>query len=154
MDDVKPTRHRFEFFATEMQDRTNAGGAISELAGVRIDQSDEALDVGCRNGRVHGEHRRRNPDPADRSEIAYRVIRYVLVQRRIDSVRRHRRHQQGISVGRGFCDGIGADVAACTGFVLHHELLSQQLSHLRSHKAPNDVGRAAGSEGNHHAHRS
>jgi hypothetical protein len=102
---------------------------------------------------VHPEQRRRHADLPDRREIAHRVIRHVLVQSRIDGVGRHRRHQQGVTVGWRLCDQIGADVAAGAHLVLHHELLPQQVRHLRTHDARDRVGRAAGGEGNDDADR-
>ena len=120
--------------------------------GLALSQSDEALDVGRSNGRVHEQQRRRYSDPPDRREVADRVVWQVFVQSGIDGIGGHRRHQQRVTVGVGLCDRVGADIAAGTDPVLDHELLSQQFSHLRSHNAPDDVGRAAGSERNNHLH--
>jgi hypothetical protein len=58
------------------------------------------------------------------------------------------------TVARRLCDQIGADVAAGAHLVLHHELLPEQVPHLRAHHARDGVGRAAGGEGNDDADRS
>jgi hypothetical protein len=58
-----------------------------------------------------------------------------------------------VTVRWGLCDQIGADVAAGADLVLHHELLPQQVCHLRAHHARDGVGRAAGGEGHDDADR-
>ena len=103
---------------------------------------------------MHAEQRRRHARRANGREIAHRIVGHLLVEARIDGVGRHRRHQQRVAVGRGFCDHIGADVAARAHLVLDDELLAEKLAHTRAHDARDRIGRTAGGKRNHHADRS
>ena len=102
---------------------------------------------------MHAEQRRRYADLRDRREIAHGIVGHVPIEARIDGVRGDRRHQQRVAVGRRLRDLIGADIAARAHPVVHHELLAQQLSHLRAHDARDGVGRTTGGEGDDHANR-
>lgn len=145
--------HRPELFAAQVKDRTDTRRAERIFAGVGFQQRDQALHVGRRNGRIDNEQCRRHAHAPDRREIADRVVGHVFVQAGIDGVGRHRRHQNGVAVGRRLGDVIGADVAARPRTVLDDELLMQHFAHLRTHDAADNVGRTTGREWDDHAHR-
>jgi len=72
---------------------------------------------------VDDQHVGRDRDQADRGEILDRSVGHLRVQARVDGVRRQRAHHHRVAVRRRLGDGVGPDVAAGAGLVLHHDLL-------------------------------
>jgi hypothetical protein len=68
---------------------------------------------------------------------------------RIHHEGRVRGHQQGVAVGRGFCNVFGADLAVGAGLVLDHRLLSEGFGQTLPKRAGEHIGDAAGRERNH-----
>ena len=58
--------------------------------------------------------------------------------------------QQRVAVRRGAGHGLGRDVAAGAAAVLHHEALLEAVVELGRNQPPDDVGEAAGREGDDH----
>src|SRR5262245_36000900 len=59
-----------------------------------------------------------------------------------------------VAVRDGLGDRVGADIAACAGAVLDHDLLAEPVAQLLRDDARNDVRAAAGREGYDQADRS
>src|SRR2546425_6034286 len=102
---------------------------------------------------MYGEDAGRDAHLPDGREILDWIVGHLLVEPGIDRMRRHRRHQQRVAVRRRFRDDIGADIAARAGPVLHHEWLSEQLRHSRTHDACDGIRRTAGGERHHQPYR-
>ena len=56
-------------------------------------------------------------------------------------------HQHGIAIGRGLGGGVGGQIAAGAGLVLHDDTLPQRCGHGLGQGAGDEVGAAAGGEG-------
>ena len=85
------------------------------------------------------------------SKIAHRIE--TLVRRDGDVDReRLRAEVQRVAVGRRLRGLRRADIAAGAGAVLDHDLLAPHLAELLADDARQRVERAAGAEGDHHAH--
>ncbi len=102
---------------------------------------------------MYREDARCDPHLPDRREILDWIVGHLLVEPGIDCMRRHRRHQQRVTVGGRFRDDIGADVAARAGPVFHHERLSEQVRHSGAHDAGDGVRRTTGRERHHESDR-
>ena len=76
----------------------------------------------------------------------------LLIELRAARERREREEQR-VAVGRALGDVVGADDARARRPVLHHEALPQALAQVLRQDAADDVGAAAGREGDDHAHR-
>ena len=151
MHHVEASGERFELLAAEMQDRSDAGGAVAEFPRVRLDQRDQALHVLHRQRGIDREQRRRHPDLRDRREVADRIVRHLGIEARIDRVGRHRRDEERVAVRRGLRDHVGAEIAARAAPVLDHELLAEEFTELVRHDPADDVGRTASRERHHQA---
>ena len=79
-------------------------------------------------------------------------IRQLLVERGRDRVV-GRDEQQRIAVRRRTDRGGGGDVAAGTGAVFHHELLTKMVRQPLAHDAGDDIDRTAGGEADQPSHR-
>ena len=66
----------------------------------------------------------------------------------VDGVRARSADDEGVAVGFGLGDVIGGDVAAGAGLVLDDELLAEFLGYLGGDDPRQNVGGAAGREGN------
>jgi len=86
-----------------------------------------------------------------RSEVLHHVVGHLGVERPVDGVGTHGGHHQGVGVGGGLRNRVGADVAAGTGLVLHHDRLSQLR--LVTEDARQDVWCTTRRKGHHQLHR-
>ena len=84
-------------------------------------------------------------DARDRRDVADEIEIELVVERRVDRVRR-RGQEERVAVGRRVHDGLGADIAAGARPVLDDELLAEPLRQPLPHQPRDDVGRAAGAE--------
>ena len=82
-----------------MRRRADAIGRVVQLARPRFEVSDELRDVVHRQRRRHHQDSRRAGDQRDRREIAQRVERQPLVERRVGG-EADAADQQGMAVGR------------------------------------------------------
>ena len=99
--------------------------------------------------RVHHQHGRVEHRHADRREILDRVVAQVAAQCRIDRDRAHRGEEQGVAVGVRLGDVFGRDRAVRARPVLDDDGLSEQSSEPLGEEARDEIGGAAGGEGDH-----
>ena len=128
-----------------------AGGRVVQLARTRFGKGDELLDVGRGNSGMHHKHEigivhRRHAD-----EIAQQRVGLVRHQRFIDRLG-VRHHQQGVAVGRGLGDEIGANDRTGARLVLDDEGLPENALQLLRHVARIVVGWPARGERHDDAH--
>ena len=81
-------------------------------------------------------------DARDRRDVADEIEVELVVERRVDRVRRTDQEQR-VAVRRRAHDRLGADIAAGARPVLDDELLAKPLRQPLTHQARDDVGRAA-----------
>ena len=150
-------RHRLEQLTGHVDRGAVAAGRHVEFAGVGLGVGDEvghAGDAQCPGFvGVHHHHIGHPGHQRDGGEVLHRVKRQLVVQRLVDAVGTHGAHQQRVAVGGGLGNDVGANVAACTGTVVHDKRLAKSLGQLIGHHAGQDVGGAAGREGHHDLHR-
>ena len=88
----------------------------------------------------------------DRRDVADEIEIELVVERRVDRVRRSDQKERIAVRGRAH-DRLGADIAAGTRPVVDDELLAEPLRQPLTDQARDDVGRAAGGIANNDAHR-
>jgi hypothetical protein len=91
-------------------------------------------------------------DGRDWRDVAEEIEIQLFVERRINRVR-CTDQQEHISVGWRAHDRLGGDIAAGSRTVFDDEGLAEVLRQLLTDQARKDVKRAAGGEGDDHAHR-
>ena len=94
-------------------------------------------------GRVH--------DTGDWHDVADEIEIKVVVDRRVYHVRRSRQEER-VSVGGCTHDRLSADIASRPWAVFDEEGLGKAYGEPLTHQARENVCRAAGREGNDHAH--
>ena len=82
-------------------------------------------------------------DARDRSDVADEIEVELVVERRVDRVRRADQEER-IAVRRRAHDRLGADIAAGTRAVFDDEWLAEPLRQPLSDQPRDNVGRAAG----------
>jgi hypothetical protein len=95
---------------------------------------------------------RRAQQACDRFNITNEIEIKLVIERRVDSVRR-RDEKECVAVGGRPHDGFRADIAAGARPVLDNELLSEPLRQPLTDKAGDNVNWAASGKGDDHAHR-
>ena len=75
---------------------------------------------------MHHQHKVGVDQRRDRNQIAHELVGFPGEQRFVDGLRA-RDHQQGVAVGSGAGDQLGADCGTGAGPVLDHERLMQGL---------------------------
>ena len=128
------------------------GRAVGERARLRLRRGDQVAHRGdARGGRDDEQHRlraeRRHVD-----QVLARVVRQVRVQRRVDRVARGM-HEQHVAVGRRPRPRPRAIEPPAPGRFSIDDRLAPELGELAADGAGDDVGHAAGREGDHDAHR-
>ena len=140
--------HRLEQFGRDMRGAAEPGRAVEQFAGFRLGIGDQLGDRFHRQ-RIGDRAKVGHPrDDDDRRDILGLIVGHVLEHELVDGVRARRAHHEGVTVGLGLCDVVGRDVAAGAGLVLDDELLAEFLRDLCRDDAGQDVGGAAGREGN------
>src|SRR6266702_6853218 len=91
-------------------------------------------------------------NPCDRRYIADEIEIEVVIERRVDGVRRTRQ-QKRIAVRAGTRDRFGGEIAAGTRPGLDDELLTKSLRQPLRHQTREDVICATGCESDHDPHR-
>jgi hypothetical protein len=102
---------------------------------------------------MDGQQDCRNDRKRDRIEVLDRIVRDAAIEGRIDD-QGGCNDENRVAVGSGFRRPAHADVAACASYVLDKELLPEMFGQFLCHQARKQIGRATGSVGHNHAHRS
>ena len=151
VNDLQPG-HGVQQFAGKMRDAAAAGRSEVHLAGAGFCQSDQFLEIFCRNARVNHEAHRRGVDQRDRLEVFCGVVRKFGQHAGNDRERR-RCDQQHVAVGRRFGNDVGTDHGIAAGAVIDDDLLAPDFTELGRENAGDDVGAAAGGKGHDQAYR-
>ena len=136
-----------EQLACEVGVRAIATRAVVELAGLRLGQRDELLNVLRRHGGVHDQHVRNLDRRRDLRERLLWVERERGNQPSSDGVRQLDRQQSG-SVWRRACSRAPANYTSATGAVVHHHRRTDAGCRELSECARCQVGASAGCVGN------
>ncbi|KAG1254438.1 hypothetical protein G6F65_017042 [Rhizopus arrhizus] len=99
--------------------------------------------VGCR--RRHQDDRQVHQRGHHR-QIAERLVRQVLVQRRVQRQGAHACRHQRIAVRRGAGRFLRGDDSGGAGAIFHHHRLAQRVAHVLGDDAGRQVAAAAGAE--------
>jgi len=145
MDEVD-AGHRFEELDTEMRGSPDAGGAVADLAGIRLRVGDELGDRGGRHGRMDRHHVRRGADEADVRDAADRIVAQALVKGRPDPMRADVAKHERVAIGRGLRGQLRGDGAAGARPVFHGDRRIPDLRQARGGDARRLVDAAAGNE--------
>src|SRR6185503_6657935 len=122
-----------EQFAGEMRQAAGAGGREVELARLFLGERDQLLHVVGGDAGRHHQHFRHFGDQRDGREILERVVGHLLHAGR-DGERAGADDADGVAVGLGLGDHVGAEHAGLAGAVLDHDGLLEDLGHaLRDH---------------------
>src|SRR5262245_2025541 len=95
---------------------------------------------------MHHDDIRRPHDACDRRDVTDEVEIELVVESRVDRVRRTD-HEEGIAVRRRTHAHFGADIGTCARSVFYDELLAESLREPLTDQARHDVGRTAGGKG-------
>ena len=146
-------RRLVEHLANQVIDGTVAGRADHDLAWLSLGQSNQFGRVFGREVVVGHQHVTGRSHRGDRLKVFEGIKAGIFVERRIDHVGAVGREHKGVAVGAGLGHMGGANVAAGSRPVLHHEGLSAQVAELLRHDTRNRVIGATGGLGHHHRHR-
>jgi hypothetical protein len=144
--------HHLEHLAGEMAHRSDARRGHAEPAWISFRKRDEVVDrLGSNRWRDHHDIGRAD-DGSDGGDVAPEIERELVVERRIDRVRRAGQ-EQGAAIRGRVHDRLGGEVPAGARTVIDDKLLTESFRQRSSEQARNDVGRAAGGEPDNNAHR-
>lgn len=149
MDDVD-AGHLFEQFHVEVGRRAGAGGAVGQFARAGLGHRDQFFQVFRRQRGVGDDDLVGVGDVDDRLEIPDRVVGLAGVQRRVDDVG-WADVDQGVAVGHGAGDGLGADQATGAGTVVDDDVGAEDPAHFLADRARQGVAGAAGGQRHDHA---
>ena len=144
--------HHLEKFTINMTGSSDAWRSEIDLARVRLGIGDELGDGFGRNRGINHHHFGHTHDTRDRRDVADKIVFEVVVERRVDRVRRG--HQEKcVAVRWGTHDRFGADSGAATWAVFYYELLAEPPREPRSDEPRENVRQSAGGCGDDDAHR-
>src|SRR5262249_5128208 len=126
-----------------------AARAVGEAPGVLLRELDQLLHRVRWQRRLRDQHVGRGYGERDRREVAQRLIAQVLEQGRVDREHAYRAYQYRVAVRVGLGDELGGDRAIRARPVLDHGLLVEKFLELRADRAPDDIRRSPGHEGDH-----
>ena len=124
-----------------------ARGGEGEFARLRFRQRDHVRDgLGGKLG-VDRHDQRQFRDQDDGRKVLHRVVGQVCIDVRADAVGRDRIQQQRVAVGVRLGDLRGGGRAAGAAAIVDDDRLPQRVGKLRPDEPGNDIGRAAGRNG-------
>ena len=126
-----------------MRQAAEAGGSKIELAGLCLGERDEFSHVLGGNVACDHQHFRHGDDQRDRREIFQRFVRH-LFHGGVDGERARTDDADGVAVGIGLGDRIGAERAGLSAAVIDHDRLLGQFRHALADDAGDDVVGTAG----------
>ena len=148
--------HLAEQRCCQVHGRAVATVTYGQLARLRLGVRDQFVDGACREGRISDKHERDRGQHAHRLQVLQRIEGHLRIETGIGCERARRADAQGVAVRRRLGHNAEADVAACAGSVIHHDLLAEifgQPRHDHAHhcisaatgrKSDDDVDRLAG----------
>jgi len=130
--------HHLEQLARNVGATADAGRGHIDFAGIGFGVGDEVGNCLGRNRWVQHQDVGVANDASDRRDIADKIVIELVVERRVDRVRRADQEQR-IAVGGRTHDRLGADIGAGARAVLDDELLTEPLRQPLAHQARGDV---------------
>jgi len=133
-----------KIFRADMRTRADAGAAEGEAPTLPV--VDELFQVFRRIAWMHGENVGTEGHDGDGAQIVDRealVFGRALIDRKGGGG-----GEEGVAVGRRAADRFRREIAAGATAVFHHHRMSEALAELLPNQAGDDVGNAAGREGN------
>jgi hypothetical protein len=112
-----------EKFARHLIGRTGATRCHGDPIRIGLGIGDELGDRLRRKRRVDHHHVGHARDARDRRDVADEVVAELVVERRVDRVRRAH-HDERVAVGSGIHHRLGGDIGSGPRPVLDHELLA------------------------------
>src|SRR5262245_10891524 len=88
----------------EMDATAAPGGVFVELAGLRLGEVDQLLQVACADRFAHEDNERAGGNQADRREVLAGVVTDIGIECRIDGKSAGTAEPERIAVGRRLCD--------------------------------------------------
>jgi hypothetical protein len=132
--------------------RVAGRGSCSKLPRLRLGERDEFPDVLHRQRGMHHQHGGGAAELADHGEVLDRIEGNLLVERRIDRMRRGRDHHR-VAVGCRAGNEFGADHGRAARAVFDDDLLTEVLAEFGGKQPRQDVSAAPGRRGHDDAHR-
>jgi hypothetical protein len=114
----------------------------ADLAGLGLGLGDQILDRLERQAGVDQQHQWQLGNHAHRRKGGVGVVRHFFVQRRVDRLRAHVAHQQGVAVWPGLGHHVGAQHAGRAAFVVNDDRLAPLHRQLLRHQAGPHIGAA------------
>ena len=136
----------------EMAGAAVAGGAVTELARVRLGQCDEFGEILRRHLGTHREDHRHLGQQADRLEVLV-GIRQLVEHRGVHGQRADVAEDDRVAVRRGPRNLLHRDGPRAAALVVDEDRLAERLAHFRGQQAGDHVGAAARAVGHHEADR-
>jgi hypothetical protein len=119
--------HPAEQLAAQVRAGAGARRGVIEFAGIFSGISDQFRDAARWYRGMHRDQVGHGGEHADHGEVLVRVVRQGGTDGRLNHQRRHRGQQQGVAIGCGLGDHVGADQGAGTGLVLDDHALPELL---------------------------
>jgi len=138
------TLARAQHLARQMLRAAASDGGKSQLAWLGARKRDQLLHRMRRHRRMHHQVERRGEQHRHGCEVPHRIVRQLLARDGIDHQPRLRAHEEGVSVGRGLCGGLGADRLARAWAVVDHDRLTHALRKFLADRAREAVAQPSG----------
>src|SRR4029453_1281518 len=122
-----------------MAGRSDAGRPETELAGICLGMGRELGNRLGRNRWIYHHDEREADDASDGRDVAKKNEIELVVERRVDCVRRTY-HKNRVAIRRRSHDRLGANIAAATGAIFYDEWLAAPLRQPWSAKSRENVG--------------
>src|SRR5262245_46702816 len=113
---------------------------------------DEFANRICRKRWIYLQRESLAADARNRCDVADEIETELVIERRVDGVRRSRQEQR-VAIRRRTHDGFGGNISTGTGPVLDDKWLAEPLRQPLPNQAPNDIRPAAGDNADDHSHR-
>jgi hypothetical protein len=111
-----------------------AAGDHLDLAGIAFRVTNELVNGVGGDLVIHHHYERSLTDARDRHDVLDEIETEIVIERRIDGIRRAG-HQQRVTIGRRMSDQLGAEIAGGAGAVVDDNRLAQALGQPLRDKA-------------------
>ena len=126
----------------QMRRSADAARCKIEFARLGLGERDQLLHVVRRQRRMRNHDQRRGAHQRDVGEVLERVVGQFWIEGWIDRMRRDD-GAEGVAIGRGLGDHIGADDGVGARLVLEHDGLAERIGNLLADEAGHQIGVAA-----------